>query len=116
MDKFTLKREDTVLLVIDIQERLAPVMKYKEQVINNSKILIKAAKEMEFPVIATEQYPKGLGRTVPELRDLIDDSSVFSKNSFSAYTDEVKEALKSLGKKKILGYRHGNSCMCISNC
>jgi len=102
MDKFTLTREDTVLLVIDIQERLAPVMKYKDQVINNNKILLAAAKEMKFPVIATEQYPKGLGRTVAELLELIDDKQIYSKNSFTAYTDEVKEALKFLDKKKVV--------------
>ena len=102
MDRFTLNREDTVLLVIDIQEKLVPVMKYKEQVINNTKILIKAAKEMNFPVIATEQYPKGLGPTFSELDDLIEEDNVFVKNSFSACTDEVSEVLKSLGSKKIL--------------
>lgn len=102
MDKYTLNREDTVLMVIDIQERLVPVMKYEDQVIDNNKILITAAKEMNFPVVATEQYPKGLGRTVPELLDLIDQENVYAKNSFTAYTDEVKEALRSLGKKKIL--------------
>lgn len=102
MDKFALEREDSVLLIIDIQERLAPVMKYKDQVINNSLILINAAKEMNFPVIATEQYPKGLGPTVPELRDLIGEDNIFSKNSFTAYTDEVKQVLKSLGRKKVI--------------
>ena len=102
MDKFTLKREDTVLFVIDIQERLVPVMKYKDQVINNNNILLAAAKEMNFPVIATEQYPKGLGRTVPELLDSIGEENIYAKSSFTAYTDEVKEALKSLGKKKVL--------------
>lgn len=100
MDKFTLNREDTVLLVIDIQEKLVPVMKYKDQVINNNKILISAAKEMKFPVIATEQYPKGLGQTVPELFELIDNENIFAKNSFTAYTDEVKETLMALGKKR----------------
>lgn len=102
MDKYTLNREDTVLFVIDIQERLVPVMKYKDQVINNNKILLNAAKEMSFPVIATEQYPRGLGRTVSELLDLIVEENVYAKNSFTAYTNEVKETLKLLGKKKIL--------------
>ncbi len=102
MDKFTLKREDAVLFIIDIQEKLVPVMKYKEQVINNNKVLINAAKEMGFPVIATEQYPKGLGRTVPELLQLTDEEDIFAKNSFTAYTDDIKEKLKSLGRKKII--------------
>lgn len=102
MDKYTLNREDTVLFVIDIQEKLVPVMKYKDQVINNNKILINGAKEMNFPVIATEQYPKGLGSTVPELLSLMNESNIFAKNSFTAYTDEVKDALGALGKKKVL--------------
>ena len=102
MDKFTLNREETVLLVIDIQEKLLPVMNYKDQVINNTNILISASKEMKFPVIATEQYPKGLGRTVPDLLELIEEENVFSKNSFTAYTDEVKDALKSFGRKKVI--------------
>ena len=102
MDKFTLKREDTVLMVIDIQEKLVSVMEHKDQVIENTKILIKAAKEMKFPVIATEQYPKGLGRTVVDLLDVIEEDNIYAKNSFTAYTNEVEEALKSLGKKKVL--------------
>lgn len=102
MDKYTLNREDALLLIIDIQERLVPVMDYKDVVINNNKILIKAAKEMNFPVLATEQYPKGLGRTVQELLDLIDEENILAKNTFSAYNDDLKDTLGSLGKKKII--------------
>ncbi|NMB19338.1 MAG: hydrolase [Firmicutes bacterium] len=102
MDRFTLTREDTVLLIIDIQERLVPVMKYKDQVIRNTQILISGAKEMQIPVLATEQYPKGLGRTVADLLELIDEEQIFSKNSFTAYTAEIKEALEKLGKRKVL--------------
>jgi isochorismate hydrolase len=78
MDRFILNREDAVLLEIDIQERLVPVMKYRDQVIKNTQILITAAKEMGFPVLATEQYPKGLGRTVPELLEMIDAEDIFA--------------------------------------
>lgn len=102
MDKFTLNKEETVLFVIDIQEKLVPAMKDKSQIIKNNKILITAAKEMDFPVVTTEQYPKGLGRTVPELLQLIGEENIFAKNSFTAYTKEVEEKLKSLGRKSIL--------------
>ncbi|NLW54847.1 MAG: isochorismatase family protein [Clostridiaceae bacterium] len=102
MHKYTLDREDTVLFVVDIQDRLIAVMKYKDQVIRNNLTLIKTAEEMNFPVIATEQYPKGLGRTAPELLDLIDEENIFTKNCFTAYTDEVAAKLKALGKKKVL--------------
>lgn len=102
MDKFTLNREDTVLMVIDIQERLVPVMKYRDRVIDNNRILLTATEEMNFPVLVTEQYPKGLGRTVPELLEFVNEDYIYAKNSFTAYIDDVKEALKSLGKKKVL--------------
>lgn len=102
MNKYILNRDDAVLFIIDIQERLVPAMKYGEQVINNNKILLEGAKEMNIPVIVTEQYPKGLGSTVGEIKDLLGEGQVFAKNSFTAYIDEVKEALKSLGRKKII--------------
>lgn len=102
MEKYILNKESTSLLIIDIQEKLVPVMKYNDQVINNTKILINAAKQMDMPIICTQQYPKGLGSTVSELSGLLDDAKVFDKNSFTAYTDEVKEALKSTGKNKVL--------------
>ncbi len=102
MDQFTLERQETLLLVIDIQERLAPVIEGKDGVIANTKILIEAAKTMDFPLLATEQYPKGLGRTVPVLLDLIGEERILSKNSFTAYTPEVKAALEAQGRKKIL--------------
>ena len=102
MDKYTLLREETLLLVIDILDRLARVMGDRVQVIHYSRILIRAAGEMGFPCLVTEQYPKGLGRTVPELSGLLDQDLLFTKNSFTACTDQVKEALARLGRKKIL--------------
>lgn len=102
MNKYYLDREDVCVLVIDIQDRLAPVMKYKDQVIKNTRILLQAAREMDFPVIATEQYPKGLGSTVSEIKDLLDDKYIFPKNSFTAYINEVKKVLEDLGSRKII--------------
>ncbi len=102
MDKYILNKEDAVLFIIDIQDKLVPAMEYKDQIIKNNKILINAAKEMNFPLIATEQYPNGLGRTVEELLELIDEDKIFAKNSFSAYTEEVRAELKSLDKKKVI--------------
>ncbi|MDD4324554.1 MAG: isochorismatase family protein [Eubacteriales bacterium] len=102
MHKFTLDRKDIFLFVIDIQDRLARVMEFKDQVIENNVTLLKTAKEMDFPVIATEQYPQGLGRTSPELLALMDEGNIFSKNCFTAYSDELVEKLKTLGRKKVL--------------
>lgn len=102
MDQYTLKREEAVLFIVDIQERLAPVIDKKDQVIANTGILIRAAEEMGIPLLATEQYPKGLGRTVEDLLPLIGEDKIISKMSFTAYTEDVKKVLESLGRKKII--------------
>lgn len=102
MEKYILSKEDTAIMIIDIQERLAPVMKYKDKVVNNTKILIQASKEMDIPIIYTEQYPKGLGHTIEELEELLENAKRFEKTSFSAINEEVKEALVELGKKKVI--------------
>jgi nicotinamidase-related amidase len=68
LDKFSLEKDNAVLLIVDIQERLATVMGQKDQVVKNNQHLIELAKMLDIPVVVTEQYPKGLGKTVPELQ------------------------------------------------
>lgn len=102
MKKFTLNREDSILLIIDIQDRLAAVMGNKEEVVNNTNILIQAAKEMGMPVIVTEQYPKGIGPTVAELDENLDNGEKYEKVNFSAYIDDIKEAIEKKGRKKVI--------------
>lgn len=102
MDKFTLFKEDTVLMVIDIQERLVPAMKYGKKVIENTNILVSIAKDLEIPIVVTEQYPRGLGPTVSEIKDNLGEAPIYEKISFTAYTEEVANELKKLGKKKII--------------
>src|SRR5262245_41460401 len=58
---------DTALLVIDVQEKLAPKIQHADTLVRNVAFLIDGAKLLGLPVQATEQYPKGLGPTVPEL-------------------------------------------------
>jgi nicotinamidase-related amidase len=58
---------DTGLLVIDVQEKLVPLIPDAPSLIRNTAFLIDAARRLEMPVQATEQYPRGLGATVPEL-------------------------------------------------
>src|SRR5262245_11188113 len=59
--------DDTGLLVIDVQEKLIPKIPAAPTLIRNIAFLLDAARLLELPVQATEQYPKGLGPTVPEL-------------------------------------------------
>ncbi len=77
MNKYILDREDTVLLIIDIQDRLVKPMKYAEKVIEKTKILISAAEELNMPIIYTEQYPKGLGNTFPEFEEVLKNGERF---------------------------------------
>lgn len=102
LDNFTLNREEAALMVIDIQERLAPVMKYRDQVIQNTNILIAVATNLGIPVIVTEQYPKGLGKTVPEIGSNLSTASTFEKITFSGWTEDVAAALDRLGRRKII--------------
>ncbi len=68
-----LDRADALLMVIDVQEKLAAAMPKAPlaELERNAAVLIRAARRLEIPVIATEQYPKGLGPTVSSLRELL---------------------------------------------
>ncbi|MCY6355453.1 hydrolase [Clostridium sp. ZS2-4] len=102
MNKFTLFKEDSILLIIDLQEKLMSAMKYREQIIEKNNVLISAAKEMNIPMLFTEQYPKGLGRTDSKISTNLKNALKFEKNSFSACSEEFICTLKELGRKKII--------------
>lgn len=73
----------SLLLMIDMQERLLPAISGRNEVERNCAILVKAASRREAPVVVTEQYPKGLGRTVPGLSELLPTHSIMEKLEFS---------------------------------
>jgi nicotinamidase-related amidase len=100
--KFNLVQEEAVLMVIDIQERLAPAIPDSPEVIKNTNTLAAISNKLGIPIIATEQYPKGLGKTVSEINFNSDEVSIFEKITFSSCTDEVLAALRHLGRKKII--------------
>lgn len=81
-----LNTQDSVLVVVDIQQRLAAAMPadMRQQVIDNSKLLITAANMLSIPIVVTEQYPKGLGATETELtQQLPTNTAIIEKTSFS---------------------------------
>jgi len=105
INKFMLAREEAVLMVIDIQERLAAAMKDKERVVSKSSVLISAAAQLGVPVIVTEQYPKGLGATVEAINDKLNDGcrfERFEKMTFSGCTDQVMSCLERMGRRKVI--------------
>jgi nicotinamidase-related amidase len=77
------------LLLIDMQERLLPAMSEPDTAQKQCSILLKVAKSLELPIVASEQYPKGLGHTVSALKDEIGNAPVFEKNAFSCWRDEA---------------------------
>jgi nicotinamidase-related amidase len=78
-----LSREKSALLVIDIQERILPVIFEYEKVVQNSIKLIKGFKTLNLPVYYTEQYPKGLGPTAANVKEALNESIPIEKMSFS---------------------------------
>lgn len=98
-----LTKQSVVIVIIDVQEKLMKVMKYREQVSKKIQTLISASEIMNFPIILTEQYSKGLGRTIPEIRDRLPAYSPVEKLTFSCCgKSEFLEILKSTGKKQVL--------------
>ena len=96
-----MSRGDTALLVVDVQQRLVPAIRNHAQVVWNVRRLIDGGRLLGLPVVATEQYPKGLGPTVPELARLL--GEIPSKLTFSCGgCPEIFRELESRGLGKIL--------------
>jgi nicotinamidase-related amidase len=94
-----------VLVVVDVQERLFNAMdaERRDDMVANVKILVSAARRLGIPVLVTEQYPKGLGRTLPEVRALLGETPAFEKTAFScAGADGFMERLRGLGADHVL--------------
>jgi nicotinamidase-related amidase len=97
-----LNRENSVLVIIDIQERLVLASKYGVEVSANMSKLAKAADILNIPTIVTEQYPAGLGSTTPELKNSLPlNSFTTEKSSFSAMLEPAfAEKIKKQEKHK----------------
>ncbi|KTD82892.1 isochorismatase family protein [Legionella waltersii] len=78
-----LKRSDSILVLIDVQEKLVPAILNKDQMLTRCEWLLKLAKQMHVPIVASEQYSKGLGTTVFPLSTYIDSSKCIEKIHFS---------------------------------
>ncbi|XP_029636504.1 isochorismatase domain-containing protein 2 [Octopus sinensis] len=82
----------SILFLCDMQEKFRPTIQYFPQIVEVSARMLSAAKILDMPIIVTEQYPKGLGSTVPELD--IKDIPVIAKTRFSMMVSEVENKLK----------------------
>lgn len=75
-------------LVVDIQERLFPHMHEGEKLLARVRILLEGLNVLRVPVLLTEQYPRGLGQTLPQVMELLAESSPLEKLSFSCCGEE----------------------------
>ncbi len=97
------KQDDTLFLMIDMQEKFTNVIFSMDEVINNSIILNKSSELLGLPLIITEQYPKGLGHTIDHIY-IPKGTPIFEKYKFSALTAEVEKAIVDLKKSSIVIY------------
>ena len=114
-----LAREQSALVVIDVQERLFPAMDsdHREEVMRNLKVLAAAAQRLDLPTLATEQYPKGLGHTLPEMKAALPAGlEPIEKAEFSCWAVEsFRSRLTASGKRQILlGGIEAHVCVLMS--
>ncbi|MDP7026294.1 MAG: hydrolase [Candidatus Marinimicrobia bacterium] len=98
-----LSPETSLLIVIDVQEKLFATMYEQKKVKDNIVRMVEGAKILNVPIIWTEQYPKGLGPTIPELRATLGDHTCHEKITFScAGDDQILKAVEKASPKDIL--------------
>lgn len=99
-----LNLENSLVLIIDVQEKLLNAVFNKETLSKKAGIISKTAQILGIPVIVTEQYPKGLGNTVDEVKQVLpENTQFFEKTSFSALNNpEILDAIKSYNKNQIV--------------
>ena len=103
---FICRAENSALVIIDLQQRLGGAMPSKvlNRVIRNSTLLIQTAGLLDVPMIQTEQYPKGLGPTLPAVAESVPDTATkFEKMTFSCCgTDGFLGTLDKMQRRQII--------------
>ena len=98
-----LKVEDTLLLVIDFQVKLMPAMHNCDELGRKAETLIKGCCLLDVPVLTTQQYSKGLGDTIPSIKDALGGFEPAEKITFSCFGDsEFVKRLYQFGRNTII--------------
>ncbi len=95
-------RDRSALLVVDIQERLLPHIHEGQEVLANAVWLVRVAQRLGVPVMASEQYPKGIGHTQEELRALIPAAAIAEKLHFSCVAAQCLDGLPGSGRPQVV--------------
>ena len=98
-----LNTEDTALVLVDVQGKLAQAMHNKEELFENLRKIVKGAQVLGLPILWAEQNPDGLGPTIPEIAALLPNQKPVSKLSFSCCGNEqfIKN-LKAINRKNMV--------------
>ena len=98
-----IRRDDSLLLVVDLQQKLAPAIHDSERVIANSVRLLEAARQLAIPRFVSEQYVRGLGGSVAAIVDAAGDARFFEKTHFSCAAEPgVLELLRAAKKPQVV--------------
>ncbi len=98
-----LRLDDTMLIVVDFQEALLPKIDGADQVVEKACKLVRFARELAVPVVWTEQYPKGLGKTDPRVAGLLEGITPIEKVSFGCFgAAGFPEAVADGGKHQLI--------------
>lgn len=99
--KILIERNQSVLLVIDVQEKLAPAVIEPERVVANAGRLVTAAQRLDVPVFMTEHCASRIGPLVPELRERVSEDSILQKTHFDMSAEEsCASALEQLQRRQ----------------
>ena len=98
-----IRAHESILVVVDMQERLVPAMMAPARTIKNTRLLLKVAEKTNVPALLTEQYPEGLGATIPEIKMAGPAAKVFPKMHFSCMEDpDFSKTFKSLNRRQAI--------------
>ena len=96
-----LQKGETGLWLVDVQEGLFPSIDRKDEVLDNICFFLKAAALLKLPLVVTEQYPKGLGKTLKTILDILPKNQpILEKTTFSGYHDvEIRKQVDAIEVK-----------------
>jgi nicotinamidase-related amidase len=97
-----LDREHSSLLVVDVQERLLPAIDDWQRLLDNVIWLVRVAQLLKVPVLASEQYPKGLGHTHADLRALLPSGGVADKVHFSCVAADCLDGMHGSERRQMV--------------
>jgi nicotinamidase-related amidase len=95
--------DNSVLVIVDVQEKLTAIINQNQKMLDNIIILAKAANILNMPIINCRQYPQGLGDTVGPIKDAMGDCKSIDKITFSCLSDDgFKTALSFLKRRQVI--------------